>query len=184
MEDKKLIQACREGDLDQFKKIVDKYGAQSMALAMNILGNREDAQDASQETFLQVFRNLSRFDADRNFKTWLFTILTRRCLDRLKKRRRFAAFFFKMKNENWEERNGRIIIRLTNPSPKNQSLSQNLLEILSPKERTALCLWANEGYTAVEISRALRCSASTARVYLFNARRKIRAVMEKRNVRL
>ena len=49
---------------------------------------------------------------------------------------------------------------------------------LSPRERTALCLWANEGYTAKDISEVLACSASTARVYLFNARRKIKALLE------
>jgi RNA polymerase sigma-70 factor (ECF subfamily) len=184
MEDKELIQACREGNWEQFKGIVDKYGAQTMALAMNILGNREDAQDASQETFIQVFRNLSLFDVERNFKPWLFTILFRRCLDRMKKRRRFAEAFSRMKNEHLVEQNPVTATELANPSPKNQSLSRNWLECLNPKERTALCLWANEDYTAVEISRVLRCSASTARVYLFNARRKIKSLTEKMNVRL
>jgi RNA polymerase sigma-70 factor (ECF subfamily) len=52
------------------------------------------------------------------------------------------------------------------------------LKGLTPKERTALCLWANEGYMARDISEVLGCSAGTARVYLFNARRKIKMLME------
>ncbi len=53
-----------------------------------------------------------------------------------------------------------------------------LLDRLSPRERLAAALWANEGLTAAEIAGVLGCSASTARVYLFNARRKIKALLE------
>jgi RNA polymerase sigma-70 factor, ECF subfamily len=184
MEDKELIQACLQGDLEAFKVIVDKYTAQAIGLAMNILGNREDAQDVLQETFVQAFRNMSRFDLGRSFKTWLYTILYRRCLDQLKKRRRFEEAFSKMKNEDKEELRTGTAVKCRNPSPDQQPLSQNILAHLSLKERSALCLWANEGYSAVEISRVLHCSASTARVTLFNARRKIKTMMENRNARL
>jgi RNA polymerase sigma-70 factor (ECF subfamily) len=92
----------------------------------------------------------------------------------LKKKRRFRNLTSKVKNES----SGRFATEAYNPEEKKQ-LSQHILKQLSPKERTALCLWANEGFTAVEVSEVLRCSASTARVYLFNARRKIRQFLEK-----
>lgn len=68
-----------------FDGIVDLYGGQSLAFAMNVLGNREDAEDVVQESFVQVFRNLGAYDPGRSFKTWLFTIVYRRCLDMMKK---------------------------------------------------------------------------------------------------
>jgi len=174
MEDNDWITACLRGNGEEFKKIVDKYKAYAMAVAMNIIGNREDAEDACQETFIQIFRNLEHFDARLSFRNWLYAILFHRCLDVLKKKRRFRNLTSKVKNES----SGRFATEAYNPEEK-KNLSQHILKQLSPKERTALCLWANEGFTAVEISEVFRCSASTARVYLFNARRKIRQFLEK-----
>jgi DNA-directed RNA polymerase specialized sigma24 family protein len=65
------------------------------------------------------------------------------------------------------------------PPARDRVLSEEMLGRLSPKERTALCLWANEGFTAAEIADVLGCSASTSRVTLFNARKKIKLLLEK-----
>ncbi len=181
MEETDLIRACLRGDAEEFKGIVEKYGGAAMALAANILGNREDAQDVCQEAFIQAFRTLDRFNLGSRFKPWLFTILYRKCLDELRKKRRSREAFVRMWNEADAKSNPGADV---DPSPERSSLSQKILDLLSPKERTAVCLWADEGYTAVEISQVLRCSASTARVHLFKARKKIKAVMEKKNVQL
>ncbi len=74
-----------------FDGVVDIYGGQALALAINVLGNRQDAEDVVQESFIQVFRNLGSYDPGRSFKTWLLTIVYRRCLDMLKKKKRFRA---------------------------------------------------------------------------------------------
>jgi RNA polymerase sigma-70 factor (ECF subfamily) len=175
MEDQVIITACLRGNGEDFKKIVDKYQGPVMAVAVNILGNREDAEDACQETFIQVFRNLEHFDARRSFRNWLYTILYHRCLDQLKKKRRFRNLAGKIKVQP----SGRFAAQAYDPEEKKQ-LSQEILKHLSPKERTVLCLWANEGFTAVEISDVLHCTASTARVYLFNARKKVKILLEKK----
>lgn len=99
MEENGPIAACLQGDREAFRQIVDIYKAQVMALAMNILGNRQDAEDACQETFIQVYRNLGRFNPQKSLKNWIFTILYRRCLDQLKKKRRFQRAFNKAKFE-------------------------------------------------------------------------------------
>ena len=91
----------------------------------------------------------------------------------LRKRRRFSEFSVRARFEPAVAAAG------GDPDPDDRApLPSKLLETLSPRERTALCLWANEGYTAKDISEVLACSASTARVYLFNARRKIKALLE------
>lgn len=154
--------------------IVDTYKARTMAMAMNILGNGQDAEDACQEAFIQVYRNLGRFDRRKSFRNWLFTILYRRCLDQKRKKKRFLRFLTGLKNEAAGSWRGEGSF----PGEK-QALSQKFLHSLSPKERAAITLWANEGYTAEEISAILGCEPSTARVYLFTARKKIRALMEK-----
>jgi RNA polymerase sigma-70 factor (ECF subfamily) len=177
MEDNQLVRECLQGETEEFKKIVEKYTGKTMALALNILGNKEDAEDVCQETFLQTYRNLSRFDTQKSFSNWLLSILYKRCLDQLRKRRRFLAFYKRAKGEAEE------ITR----SPSLGSITQNphlhsLLERLSPKERTTLYLWAGEGYTSVEIAEVLRCAPNTARIHLHKARKKIKSLLEKENV--
>ncbi len=69
MDENELLAAGLRGDQDHFKAIVERYYALAMALAMNILGNRPDAEDVCQDVFIRVFRNLAKFDSRRNFKS-------------------------------------------------------------------------------------------------------------------
>jgi len=162
--------------MEDFRMIVEGFSAPALALAMNMLGNRDDAEDACQELFIQVYRNLGSYDPNRSFSNWIYTILYRRCLDHLRKRRRAAEMVKKISRET-------VLSTPANPGP-SRSLPSVLLEQLKAKERTAIVLWANEGYTAREISEVLRCSASTARVYLFQARKKIKKLLEQGDVSL
>jgi RNA polymerase sigma-70 factor (ECF subfamily) len=173
MDEREIVSACLRGVPGSDREMVEAYGPLVLAVAINVLGNREDAEDVVQETFIQVFRNLGRYDPGRSFKTWLLTIVYRRSLDMIKKKRRFSAFAARARSEP------AVLKAHSGSNPGDpEPLPSRFLEGLSPKERAALCLWANEGYTAREISRVLGCAASTARVTLFNARRKIKALLE------
>ena len=175
MDDREIVARCLGGAAGAEAALVRAYGPLVLAVALNVLGNREDAEDVCQETFIQVFRNLGRYDAGRSFKTWLLTIVYRRSLDMIRKRRRFAEFAQRARSEP------SALARDPAPGPglgDPRPLPSHLLADLSPKERTALCLWANEGYTARDIAEVLGCSAGTARVTLFNARRKVKVLLE------
>ncbi len=65
-----------------------------------------------------------------------------------------------------------------------QVFPKGVFKELTPRERAALYLWAVEGYTSQESGRVLGCSASTARVHLYKARKKVKAILEKTNVSL
>lgn len=179
MDEQALIAGCLQGRADDFRVIVERYSAPAMALALNVLGNTSDAEDACQELFIQVYRNLKSYDMNKSFKNWVYTILYRRCLDQIRRRRRSAELVRKIGQET-------ALATPANPgsSGRPRRLPSDLLEGLKTRERTALCLWANEGYSAQEISEVLRCSASTARVHLFQARKKIKKILEQGHVSL
>ncbi len=165
----------RPGPLD-FPRILEHFAASSMALAMNVLGNRQDAEDACQEAFFQVFRHLERFDNRAGFQTWLYTILHRRCIDMVRKRKRALRLFGKIRAEQKSACDGP-----RRPESPGRPLDPSILALLSPKERTALSLWANEGYSAEEIARVIGSAAGTARVHLYQARKKLKAFLENQN---
>lgn len=177
MNDKQLVRSCLNGEVEEFKKIVEKYKGKVMALAVNILGNREDAEDASQEAFIKAFSHLDGYDFSKSFHNWLFGILYNQCLDHLRKRRRFYRFLNRMKSESFQSFGMR-----TSTHSTHQPISKRVLKELSLKERAVLFLWAIEGYTSEEIGTVLKCTSSTARVHLFKARKRIKAVLEKENV--
>lgn len=179
MSDQQLVRSCLQGEVEDYQKIVEKYRVKAMAIAMNILGNREDAEDASQEAFIQVYQNLKGYDFSKSFSNWLYSILYKRCLDRLRKRKRFYNFYRKLMMEPSQS----FSIQPLNPSAPT-IIREKALGYLNPKERITLFLWAYEGYTSAEIASVLKCSPSTARVYLFMARKKIKALVEKENVSL
>ena len=174
MNENDRIAACLEGRKEEFRVIVSAYQPQVMALALNILGNREDAEDACQETFVQVYRHLAEYDPGRSFRTWIFMILHRRCLDVIRGKKRFRLFFAKAARES-------APAAADPPNPEaGETLDREILAILRPKERAALALWANEGLTAAETAAVMECTPSTARVHLFNARRKLKALIEEK----
>jgi len=169
-----VISACLRGAGEEYKAVVDQYKGPLMAAAVNILGNREDAEDVCQETFIRAYRNLATYDPARSFKNWIFSILYHGCLDLLKKKRRFRAAETRLKAEIPKPAAGRAA---ADPGSA-RGIGERILAQLSAKERTAVVLWASEGFTSAEIAGVLGCSASTARVTLFNARKKLKTFLE------
>src|SRR5215831_17560355 len=74
------------GDISAFEQIVIRYERRVLNLAWRLLGNGEDAQDASQEVFMRAFRFLHKFDSTRPFEPWLFRLTINVCRDIGRKR--------------------------------------------------------------------------------------------------
>ncbi|MBD3414074.1 MAG: sigma-70 family RNA polymerase sigma factor [Candidatus Aminicenantes bacterium] len=176
MDDNRLLKGCMEGDLECYQQLVHRYSGKAMALALNILKNKQDAEDACQDAFIRIFNNLEGFDFNKKFKDWFYAILYNRCIDLVRKKHRFYQFFLKKKAQQMSEHKQK---NKTGEIPK--PLPSQYLKKLSPKEKTALLLWAQEGYESKEIGEIMKCSPSTVRVYLFKARQKIKSYLEKKN---
>lgn len=179
MDEKQLLKCCLQGEVEEYEKIVNMYKGKAMTVALNMLRNREDAEDVCQEAFVQVYRNLNRFDFNANFKNWFYSILYRKCIDKIRKKSRLFKSLNKLKIETEK------LSAVQTPDPSLAfPISHKFLKELSPKERITLILWAHEGYTSEEIASILRCSSSTVRVYLFKARKKVKSLSEKENVQV
>src|SRR5262245_45401581 len=79
MNDIALVAQARGGDRDAFRALVDAYYQDLARFARRYLGQREDAEDALQETFLRAYRSLGRYVEREAFRAWLFRILINRC---------------------------------------------------------------------------------------------------------
>ena len=79
MTDALLVRRVLEGDTAAFTALVDRHAAACTRFAIRMLGNREDAEDVVQESFLRAYRSLARYEERQAFRTWLFQILVNRC---------------------------------------------------------------------------------------------------------
>jgi len=77
--DKDIIQRVLDGDVRSYGILIDKHKAKAMTLAMRILKNREDAEEALQDAFVRVYKALSSFEWKSSFSTWLYRIVYNTC---------------------------------------------------------------------------------------------------------
>ena len=82
-EDLLLVQAIKRGDDDAFRRLVERYQTRLFWLAHDILMDRDEALDVTQEAFLRVYRALDRYDTDRDFVNWIYRIARNLAIDLL-----------------------------------------------------------------------------------------------------
>ncbi len=92
-DDAALVQRAKAGDEDAFAELVERHQSRVYHHALRLMGSAEDAEEVLQDTFLQVFRNLDRFEERSRFSTWIYRIATNEALMRLRKARRKREVF-------------------------------------------------------------------------------------------
>jgi RNA polymerase sigma-70 factor (ECF subfamily) len=88
MTDGALVRRTLEGDARAFTELVDRHAAACLRFAGRMLGDRSEAEDVAQETFLRAFKALEAYDDRLPFRTWLFSILINRCRTMMSQRMR------------------------------------------------------------------------------------------------
>jgi RNA polymerase sigma factor (sigma-70 family) len=89
-----LILQLQQGDGSAFKKLVDEWQNMVYNTALSIVQNEDDADDITQEVFIQVYQSVSSFKGDSKFSTWLYRITVSKALDHEKKKKRKKRFAF------------------------------------------------------------------------------------------
>jgi RNA polymerase sigma-70 factor, ECF subfamily len=154
-----LLAAARAGDSHAIEQLLLPHEPTLRAVCRGMLGRREDAEDAVQETFLRALRGLESFRGEASLKTWLVKIAVHVCSARQKK----YPVEFALEESH----------ALAAPSPERSVVRQLLLTealaTLSAPRRVALLLKA-EGWTLEEIGQAQGWSVARVKVELFRAR--------------
>lgn len=165
-----IISGCRQNKRRAQKRLYELYCDAMYTTAFRILGRVEDAEDALQEAFVDVFRNIRSFRGDSTIGAWIKTIVVRRSLKKLK-----ALRFTEQIDEN-----GREV-----PQDYLDDLSGEYLEqmILSLPEgyRTVFLLVEVEGYKHKEAGEMLGISESGSKSQLSRAKQLLRKKIEKIN---
>jgi len=164
MDDASAIEKCRKGEREAFRFLVERYQAQAVGHAVAILGNREDAQDAAQEAFVDAFLAIKQFDAARRFYPWFYVLLRNRCF-KMSARRRPA--------EDVEETE--ILAAQTGVSAEERFALEKALLSLSVEDREIIALKYFDGLSYEELAEHLQIPRGTVMSRLFYARKQLQA---------
>lgn len=176
--EKEWVVRARQGDRSAFAELVSAYQNPVYNLAYRMTGNRSDAEEAAQETFLRVYANLHRYDPTRSFKSWILSIASHYCIDRLRRRRvTLVSLDGDELHPKW--------LAADCPDPERTVLRneqedciQTILAQLGPVDRAAITLryWYDCSYE--EIAEALGLTGSAVKSRLHRARRKLADMIE------
>lgn len=178
-DESKWITLAQKGDQTAFSRLVGAYQTPVYNLAYRMLGNRAEAEDAAQETFLRAYVNLQSYDPQRPFSSWLLSIASHYCIDRLR-RRRIAWLSFEdeitASDETGEATEIHLNSDIVNPESvitqqEQEAQIQRLLASLSPTDRAAITLRYWYDYSYEEIAGTLNLTVSAVKSRLHRARR-------------
>ena len=87
MSEKELIQQLKQGNEPAFRWLVENYRNRVFHTVLNIVQDTKEAEDAAQETFIQVFESAGRFKEESSLSTWIYRIAVRKALDKIRRRK-------------------------------------------------------------------------------------------------
>lgn len=172
------VRAAIEGDQHAFGQLVEEYQNAVFNLTYRMLGDPQEAEDAAQEAFLRAYANLTRYDPDRSFKTWLLSIASNHCIDRLRKRRLTWLSI----DEEGLPPHPNLVSREQGPEDayldgERSAAIQELMAELPADYRAVVVLryWYDMSY--IEIAEALDTTESAIKSRLFRARQALAKLM-------
>jgi RNA polymerase sigma-70 factor, ECF subfamily len=162
---------ARRGEEAAFEELMRMHERQVLLTAMRLLGRLEDAQDATQETFLKLYRNLRIFASAAEIGPWLYRVTVNVCRDLARKRGLLAA------DARWPD----VAIKAGEDEriglERRRTLLAEALTHLPEKERAAIILREIEGLETGEVAGILGSSPATVRTQVSTGRARLRAIM-------
>ncbi len=174
-----VIRQVLAGDSNAFEALVKAHERSVYNLALRMLGNEQDALDASQEAFFRAYRSLDSFRGDSKFSVWLYRITGNVCLDMLRRAGRRPESSLTVEDDGEElavpdERGDPQ--RALERKELRAAVREGLMR-LEPPFRQALILRELNGLTYDEIARVTGLEAGTVKSRIFRARRKLAAYL-------
>jgi RNA polymerase sigma-70 factor (ECF subfamily) len=166
------VRLAREGDDQAFTNLVEAFQGPVFNLCYRMLGDPVEAEDAAQESFLRAHQNLRRYDPERKFATWMLSIASHYCIDRLRRRR--LTLIPLEDGKHWYDG--------ANPGPgledrfvrlEMQEQVKSMLDTLNAVDRAALILLYWYDYSYEEIGETLSLSVSAVKSRLHRARKEL-----------
>jgi RNA polymerase sigma-70 factor, ECF subfamily len=171
--DLQLIEECRGGNFNNFRKLVVSTSPYAYSVAYRMLGDEDQAKDVVQETMVTIWQKLNKIKSAEVYKTWIYRIVVNKCYDQMRKRKRNPEFIA-------DEITWKTICNKFSEGPstalengETSKILGVLTDRLSVKQKAVFVLSELEGMSNDEISEITGMSKSTVKANLYHARRSI-----------
>ena len=171
-----VVERCLAGDQQAMLDLVRQFQGRVFGLCLRMLGQREDAEDCAQETFVRALRHLPKWDSQRSFEPWLLAIAANRCRTMIGKR---------MKTPRNETLVSDCVADDQHERYAAQQLAEELQLALSqirPEYRQAFVLFHDHELSYLEIAEALDAPVGTVKTWVHRARKEVISQLKRRNV--
>ena len=182
--DSLIVRQVQAGDVAAFDQLIKKYRERVYGVIYNMVSNREDAADLTQDSFIKTFQSIHRFQGQSSFFTWLYRIAINSTLTHLRKARLRSFFSFEKIHD--EDHSAELINQLTDKKGADrelfvkelqEKLNEAMLK-LSIKHRTVVTLFEIDGLSHEEIAEVMNCSVGTVRSRLHYAKQLLQAQLQ------
>jgi RNA polymerase sigma-70 factor, ECF subfamily len=177
LSDQELIERSNSGDAAAFEQLIFRYDREVLNIASRYTNSSEDAKDIYQETFIRVYRGLSKFQHKSEFSTWLYRIATNVCLTHQAKKKRYVHVSHEVTEENESQIEFAVSDKKTDAHTTDNEISERIdlaLKELSTQQRMVFTLRHYQDYKLKDIAAMMNCAEGTVKKYLFEAIRKMR----------
>jgi RNA polymerase sigma-70 factor, ECF subfamily len=169
--DEALMQATAGGDLNAFDQLVVRHQSAAWGVAYRSLGDADEAEDMVQEAFLRILDAADRYKPTAAFRTYLYRVLTRLCIDHTRKKRPLPTDKLPDVPDPGLTPAERI------EREEMESAIQMALDTLSPRYRMAIILRYFEGLNGAEIAEAMKTTPKAVERLLARARKSLKPLL-------
>lgn len=176
-QDLALIEDCKKGDQQALASLVRRYERPVYNVAYRMLGTADEAADVAQTTFLKAFENLSRYNPEYKFFSWIYRIAVNESINQLNRRKRLGEL-----SENQEAPG-----KGPDASLDMDNLSEDIqqaLAVLSQDHRAVIVLRHFSEHSYRDIATMLQVPEKTVKSRLFSARKAMKQQLESKGVTL
>jgi len=175
--DSYYIAKIKEGDTGAYAFLVDKYKKMTFNVALQLMGNHEDAEEIAQDAFLKAYQALDSYKGESKFSTWIYRIIYNTAISRLRKKKMDVSSIDDDFTTSINVKSTQSALREVRNTERKKFLSE-ALKRLSGDERNLITLFYLEEKSVDEVCFITGLSASNVKVKLHRARKKLYAQLE------
>jgi len=177
MDEADWLKRLKAKDEDAFNQLVQKFGTTVLNTCFKFLLNKKDAEDISQEVFIEIYQSVKSFQGDSSLSTWIYRITVTKCLDELKKQKRkkrigsFGKIIHLDLVANWIAGGAKADKELDEKEKMKEV--REALNALPDSQRVAYTLSKIDGYSNPEIAEILDTTVEAVESLIYRAKRKV-----------
>ncbi|MCI1858146.1 MAG: RNA polymerase sigma factor SigW [Sporolactobacillus sp.] len=181
--EKRLIKKVKKNDHQAFAELVERYKSSVYTICLRMVGDRQEAEDLSQETFIRAYNHIAQFDTGRKFSTWIFRIATNLAIDFLRRKKPSVSLDAQIPGTEGLALNATLSDRKMLPDEEiirteTERWVQHEISLLPEKYRTAIVLKYIEDLSLKEIGEIMALPVGTVKTRIHRGREMLRRNMK------